>query len=282
MNIFERNKMVTQNLGLVLKIADECHREGMDIRDLVQEGVKGLIQAVEKYDSSKGKFSSHAYWNIKGYIFRYLTDTFSIIKIGTTTEQRKLFWKYDPERDADNEAYREIAALSHVDSLDEVLPYSNGEDMTLGNRIMSQEQDALDKLLQEEKRGQVFAFREKLSGRDRQIWNMRFCQDEPKDHKAVGVYLGLSGWYVTRIERRLIDRFRRYITEYGLETPNVVDPKFIAWSAHCTKCDERSYLGSLEGRNGEMIGVICHKCGNTQYLGKEARYPIKITIREEI
>ncbi|MEI6609592.1 MAG: RNA polymerase sigma factor RpoH [Deltaproteobacteria bacterium] len=87
-------KLIVSNLRFVVKIAHEYHNYGFKLADLIQEGNIGLIHAVKKFDPEKGyRLISYAVWWIRAYIQNYLIKSWSIVKIGTTQAQRKLFFK---------------------------------------------------------------------------------------------------------------------------------------------------------------------------------------------
>ena len=87
-------QLIVSNLRFVVKIAHEYRNYGFKLADLVQEGNIGLIHAVKKFDPYKGyRLISYAVWWIRAYIQNYLIKSWSIVKIGTTQAQRKLFFK---------------------------------------------------------------------------------------------------------------------------------------------------------------------------------------------
>jgi RNA polymerase sigma-32 factor len=87
-------KLIVSNLRFVVKIAHEYRNYGFKLADLIQEGNIGLIHAVKKFDPYKGyRLISYAVWWIRAYIQNYLMKSWSIVKIGTTQAQRKLFFK---------------------------------------------------------------------------------------------------------------------------------------------------------------------------------------------
>ena len=93
-------KLVLANLRLVVKIAMEYKSAYKNVMDLIQEGNMGLMKAVSKYDPSKGaKLSYYASWWIKSYILKFILDNFRLIKIGTTAEQKKLFYNLMREKE---------------------------------------------------------------------------------------------------------------------------------------------------------------------------------------
>jgi len=87
-------KLVVSNLRFVVKVAHEYRNYGVKLSDLVQEGNIGLMHAVKKFDPYKGyRLISYAVWWIRAYIQNYIIKTWSLVKIGTTQAQRKLFFK---------------------------------------------------------------------------------------------------------------------------------------------------------------------------------------------
>jgi RNA polymerase sigma-32 factor len=87
-------KLIVANLRFVVKIAHEYRNYGFKLADLIQEGNIGLIHAVTKFDPDRGyRLISYAVWWIRAYIQNYLIKSWSIVKIGTTQAQRKLFFK---------------------------------------------------------------------------------------------------------------------------------------------------------------------------------------------
>jgi len=99
-------KLIVSNLRFVVKIAHEYRNYGFKLADLIQEGNVGLIHAVKKFDPEKGyRLISYAVWWIRAYIQNYLIRSWSIVKIGTTQAQRKLFFKL-------NQTKKELETLS--------------------------------------------------------------------------------------------------------------------------------------------------------------------------
>ena len=87
-------KLVVSNLRFVVKVAHEYRNYGVKLSDLIQEGNIGLMHAVKKFDPYKGyRVISYAVWWIRAYIQNYIIKTWSLVKIGTTQAQRKLFFK---------------------------------------------------------------------------------------------------------------------------------------------------------------------------------------------
>jgi len=93
-------KLVTANLRLVVKIANEFARASKNLLDLVQEGNVGMMEAVKNFDPYRGiRFPSYAVWWVRAYIYRFLINNWRLVKIGTTQAQRKLFFNLRKESD---------------------------------------------------------------------------------------------------------------------------------------------------------------------------------------
>jgi RNA polymerase sigma-32 factor len=87
-------RLVTSNLRFVVKIAHEYRNYGVKLLDLIQEGNVGLMHAVKKFNPYKGyRLISYAVWWIRAYMQNFVIKTWSLVKIGTTQAQRKLFFK---------------------------------------------------------------------------------------------------------------------------------------------------------------------------------------------
>ena len=94
------HRLITSNLRLVVKIANDFSIAQVNLLDLVQEGTLGLMQAVKKFNPYKGvKLSSYASWWIRAYILKYLLENRGQVRIATTTNQRKLFYNLQKETD---------------------------------------------------------------------------------------------------------------------------------------------------------------------------------------
>src|SRR5438874_8249907 len=87
------HRLVTANLRFVVKVAYEYRSYGIKMADLIQEGNIGLMKAVQKFDADKGiRLISYAVWWIRAFIQNYILKSWSLVKLGTTQAQRKLFF----------------------------------------------------------------------------------------------------------------------------------------------------------------------------------------------
>jgi RNA polymerase sigma-32 factor len=87
------HRLVTSNLRFVVKVAYEYRSYGLKMSDLIQEANIGLMKAVQKFDPDKGiRLISYAVWWIRAYIQNYVLKNWSLVKLGTTQAQRRLFF----------------------------------------------------------------------------------------------------------------------------------------------------------------------------------------------
>ena len=92
-------KLILANLRVSIAIASEYGHVGIDQMDLIQEGNVGLLQAMKKFDPTKNvRFYAYAAWWVRAFMLRYLVNNFRLVKIGTTQEQRKLFFNLRKEK----------------------------------------------------------------------------------------------------------------------------------------------------------------------------------------
>src|SRR4030065_2161791 len=109
-------KLITSNLRFVVKVVFEYKTYGVKLLDPIQEGNIGLMMAVKKFNPHKGyRLISYAIWWIRAYIQNFIIKTWSLVKIGTTKAQKKLFYKIgkvrkELESDRENEKRYEILA----------------------------------------------------------------------------------------------------------------------------------------------------------------------------
>ena len=92
-NLQSAHKLVTSHLRLVAKIAMGYRGYGLPVNELISEGNIGLMQAVKKFDPDKGfRLATYAMWWIRAAIQEYVLRSWSLVKMGTTTAQKKLFF----------------------------------------------------------------------------------------------------------------------------------------------------------------------------------------------
>ena len=144
-NLKSAHKLVTSHLRLVAKIAMGYRGYGLPVNELISEGNIGLMQAVKKFDPDKGfRLATYAMWWIKASIQEYVLRSWSLVKMGTTTAQKKLFFNLKKlknqiapgqEGDLKEEQVKEISKRLDVDS---------SEVVNMNRRMMGQEKSLND------------------------------------------------------------------------------------------------------------------------------------------
>ena len=242
--VFEENdpdaalKLITSNLRLVVKIALDFQSVWMqNLLDLIQEGNVGLMQAVKKFDPYKNvKFSYYAAFWIKAYIYRFIMANWRLVKIGTTQNQRKLFFKLKKEKQAlaaqgfdpqpkllarrlgvsPNEVIEMDQRLDGWDvSLDQpVKDDSDTERMELVGTDSASAEDQLAQMeIEQILQRKMGEFREQLDQRAREIFDQRMLSDDPLTLQEIGDRYGVSKERIRQIENQLVKRLRAFIKE---------------------------------------------------------------------
>ena len=230
-------KLVTSNLRLVVKIAHEYKRAYHNLLDLVQEGNVGLVKAVQKFDPYRGvKLSTYSGWWIRAYILKYILNNWRLVKIGTTQNQRKLFFNLRKQREALVAAGVDPTPERIAKELDvstkEVVEMERrmaAPDMSLdaplsddgdGGRTRldlieddyGDPEDSADshqfKTLLQDK---LQAFGADLEGREEEIFRDRLLSDEPVTLQHLGDRWKVSRERARQIEKRLVLRLRAYL-----------------------------------------------------------------------
>jgi RNA polymerase sigma-32 factor len=227
-------RLVTANLRLVVKIAYEFARASKNVLDLIQEGNVGLMEAVKKFDPSRGiRFPSYAVWWIRAYIYRFLLNNWRLVKIGTTQAQRKLFFNLRKEterleaegfkpqplllaqrmgvKESEVREMQERMAQSEV-SLDQ--PLGANEDTNLLEMLPDEgnpEQSAADSEFREFAREKVQKFASQLKDKELEIFNARLLAEDPMTLQEIGERYGISRERVRQIETRLKKRLKEFL-----------------------------------------------------------------------
>ncbi|MCB9567442.1 MAG: RNA polymerase factor sigma-32 [Myxococcales bacterium] len=231
-------KLVTSNLRLVVKIAHDYRRAYQNILDLVQEGNVGLIHAVNKFDPYRGvKLSTYSGWWIRAYILKYILNNWRLVKIGTTQNQRKLFFNLRKQRaklkaagvDPTPEKIAEALDVStaevvemerRMSSPDQSLNAPLGQDDGDGARTRMDvlEDDQADPAADVEQREfkEILAeklqrFGAELDGRELEIFNDRLISDEPVTLQELGDRWGVSRERARQLEKRMVLRLRKFL-----------------------------------------------------------------------
>ena len=138
-------KLVTSHLRLVAKIAMGYRGYGLPVSEMVSEGNIGLMQAVKKFEPEKGfRLATYAMWWIKASIQEYVLRSWSLVKMGTTTAQKKLFFnlkKLKNQLSANNEG---DLKPQHVDEISKRLNVKKEEVISMNRRLRGKEKSLND------------------------------------------------------------------------------------------------------------------------------------------
>jgi RNA polymerase sigma-32 factor len=239
------HQMVTSHLRLVAKIAMGYRGYGLPLSEIISEGNVGLMQAVKRFDPDRGfRLATYAMWWIRAAIQEYILHSWSLVKIGTTAAQKKLFFnlrkvkgqlKAIEDGDLPPETVKEIATRLEVTETDVV-------DM---NRRMSSHDHSLNAPLKIDGEGewqdwlvdegpsqetrlaeeQEFGRRHKLldramttlNARERKILVERRLKDEPATLEDLSKEFGISRERVRQIEVRAFEKIQRSIRGAAIE-----------------------------------------------------------------
>jgi len=144
-NLQSAHKLVTSHLRLVAKIAMGYRGYGLPVNELISEGNIGLMQAVKKFDPDKGfRLATYAMWWIKASIQEYVLRSWSLVKMGTTTAQKKLFFNLKKLKNQIAPGQEGDLKDEHVDEISKRLDVDSKEVVNMNRRLMGQEKSLND------------------------------------------------------------------------------------------------------------------------------------------
>ena len=226
------HSLVCANLRFVVKVAHEYKGYGVRLLDLVQEGNIGLMKAVKKFDPDRGiRLITYAVWWIRAYMQNFIMRSWSLVKIGTTQAQRKLFFKLGQTRNAlrnltGSEDYEEIANELDVNQ-DVVLEMSQrlGQrdaslDLQIGSEgdfslmdTLADERDNQETLLIDaQSRSQMSVQIGKalttLNPREKAIVEQRLLTEAPRTLQELADEYGISRERVRQVEQKALQKLK--------------------------------------------------------------------------
>ena len=236
-NLQSAHKLVTSHLRLVAKIAMGYRGYGLPVNELISEGNIGLMQAVKKFDPDKGfRLATYAMWWIKAAIQEYVLRSWSLVKMGTTTAQKKLFFNLKkiknqiaPGQDGDlkNEQVNEISKRLDVKS-EEVINMNRrmmGQEKSLNDPIKSGETDEWQDWLVDDSLDQELIVSQKqeyddkkellkdalkiLNTREKEIIDNRRLSENPKTLEELSKKYKISRERVRQIETKAFEKLQK-------------------------------------------------------------------------
>jgi RNA polymerase sigma-32 factor len=244
------NQIVTSHLRLAVKIAMGYRGYGLPMAEIISEGNVGLMQALNRFDPEMGfRFSTYAMWWIRASIQDYILRSWSLVKIGTTTSQRKLFFKL-------RSAKSKIAALESGDlhpnqvaliakSLDvadqevvdmnrrlsgdrsiNVRLHEDGETGEWQDQLVDQspspEAIVVEQNEKDHRLNALAAAIEVLNDRERRIFVARHLTDEPPTLEELAERFNVSRERIRQIESRAFEKVRKAARNSAAKTPAAV------------------------------------------------------------
>ena len=234
------HKLVTSHLRLVAKIAMGYRGYGLPVTDLISEGNVGIMQAVKKFDPERGfRLATYAMWWIRAQIQEYVLHSWSLVKIGTTAAQKKLFFNLRKLKnqlssiDAGNlspENAREIASRLNVKEA-EVLDMENrlfSGDQSLNVQIGEEGDTEWQDMLVDSNETQdnilansnELSFRKKifeqalevLNDREKEIISLRKLKDKPVKLEELSKKFNISRERVRQIEEKAFEKLQKQVS----------------------------------------------------------------------
>ena len=234
------HKLVTSHLRLVAKIAMGYRGYGLPVTDLISEGNVGIMQAVKKFDPERGfRLATYAMWWIRAQIQEYVLHSWSLVKIGTTAAQKKLFFNLKKLKnqlssiDSGNlspENAREIASRLNVKEA-EVLDMDNrlfSGDQSLNVQVGEEGDTEWQDMLVDSNETQdnilansnEFSFRKKifkqaldvLNDREKEIITLRKLKDKPVKLEELSKKFNISRERVRQIEEKAFEKLQKQVS----------------------------------------------------------------------
>ena len=236
-NLQAAHKLVTSHLRLVAKIAMGYRGYGLPVNELISEGNIGLMQAVKKFDPDKGfRLATYAMWWIKASIQEYVLRSWSLVKMGTTTAQKKLFFNLkkiknqiapNQEGDLRENQVKEISKRLDVDSV-EVINMNRrmmGQEKSLNSPIKAGEAEEWQDWLVDENLDQELLLSQKqefddrkellnnamniLDRREADILKARRLNENPKTLEELSAKFKISRERVRQIETKAFEKLQK-------------------------------------------------------------------------
>ena len=237
-NLKSAEKLVTSHLRLVAKIAMGYKGYGLPVNEMISEGNVGLMQAVKKFEPEKGfRLATYAMWWIKAAIQEYILRSWSLVKIGTTTAQKKLFFNLKKiknqiaprsEGDLRDEHVSEIAKKLNV-SEEEVVSMNrrlSGKEHSLNapigedgdqwqDWVVDKEMDQELRFAQQEEMGQRKDLLQDsikiLNEREKEILYARRLTDEPLTLENLSKKYKISRERIRQIENKAFEKLQKHM-----------------------------------------------------------------------
>jgi RNA polymerase sigma-32 factor len=227
------HRLITSNLRFVVKVALEYKSYGVKILDLIQEGNIGLMMAVKKFDPHRGyRLISYAIWWIRAYIQNFILKSWSLVKIGTTQAQKKLFYSLGKAKRIvsgqghDEENVQILAKALNVKDHDVIemerrmslrdfsLDCAIDEDRQtthldmLADERPNQEELVCERQEEDHRKREIHRALECLSSKEKYVIEKRIMTHDPATLQEIGNSLDLSRERIRQIETQALSKLK--------------------------------------------------------------------------
>ena len=237
-NLKSAEKLVTSHLRLVAKIAMRYKGYGLPVSDMISEGNVGLMQAVKKFEPEKGfRLATYAMWWIKASIQEYILRSWSLVKIGTTTAQKKLFFNLKKLKNQISPRSEGDLRDEHVTEIAKKLDVKEGEVVSMNRRLSGKEYslnapigedgDEWQDWFPDKEMDQELKFAQKeemnqrksmlkdsikiLNDREKEILYARRLNDEPTTLENLSKKFKISRERIRQIENKAFEKVQKHM-----------------------------------------------------------------------
>lgn len=235
------HRLTCANLRFVVKVAYEYRAYGLKLIDLIQEGNIGLMMAIRKFDPSRNiRLISYAVWWIRAYMHNYIMNSWSLVKIGTTQAQKKLFFKLRQTREAikqltgpenNNNENSDIAKELNVScqEVEEMSLRMSGRDSSLDMTLSpesdtshienladlrcDQEQSLIRLESNQLRNHSIHQALSSLNEREQYIISKRLLDESSSTLQELADHFGISKERVRQLEKRALEKLKEHLIE---------------------------------------------------------------------
>jgi RNA polymerase sigma-32 factor len=237
------HRLITSHLRLVAKIAMGYRGYGLPLGELISEGNVGMIQAVRRFDPERGfRLATYAMWWIRAAIQEYILHSWSLVKMGTTAAQKKLFFNLRKLKGQMQAIDDGDLSAEHVRKIAETLEVAEIDVVTMNRRLASpdhslnapvradgegewqdwlvderddQETELAEREEQGNRRHQLADALTRLNERERHILTQRRLSETPVTLEDLSQHYGISRERVRQIEVRAFEKLQRSMRSVG-------------------------------------------------------------------
>lgn len=242
------NRLITSHLRLVAKIAMKYRGYGLPVADLISEGNIGLIKAVQKFDPDRGfRLSTYAMWWIKASVIDYVLKSWSLVKLGSVSSQKKLFFSLRRTKARLKIIEDKELSPEQVQSISEITNTSPEEVMQMNRRLSWRDTSLNTPLSSDGKSGEIIDFlvdqkqsaevalgereetelKEKmltkalneLPERERHILKTRRLSENKPTLEQLGSHHGISRERVRQLENKAFEHVKKLVVETNENSP---------------------------------------------------------------